>query len=60
MNKCNAEEMTNNLIIVEELKKAGLDFVPIPVLNSDHKQELTVELDRILNELAGKLESNNG
>ena len=56
MNKCSAVEMRKNLILVEELKIIGLDFVPIPVIDDDHKKKLLNELDRILLKLTDDAE----
>ena len=40
MNQCSAPEMRKNLQVVDQLKKAGIDFVCIPCKDSDHKNEL--------------------
>lgn len=40
MNKCSPIGMRNNLIIVDALEKSGIDFVAVPVLNKDDKEEL--------------------
>ena len=40
MEKCSPVEMRKNLEAVEQLKKHGIDFVPIPVIDDEHKKEL--------------------
>ena len=39
MNKCNPAEMRKNLQVVEQFRKYGIDFIAVPVRNSDHKNE---------------------
>lgn len=48
MEKCSPVEMRKNLIIVDELKKMGLDFVAIPARDQDHKNELIAQLNEVL------------
>ena len=38
MEKCNPTTMRDNLILVEALKQACIDFVPIPVLSEEEKK----------------------
>ena len=51
MIKCEPAVMRKNLIIVNELKSAGVDFVAIPVLNKAHKKELIAQCDKALDDL---------
>lgn len=51
MLKCDAVVMRRNLIIVNELKIHGMDFVSIPVKNAKHKKELKAMAYQILTEL---------
>ena len=48
MNVCSAPEMRKNLKIVELMVKSGIDFVPIPALNSQHKKNMIELMDRNL------------
>ncbi|MEP7694532.1 DUF1382 family protein [Vibrio parahaemolyticus] len=41
--KCTAEAMRKNLELVENLRNAGIDFVPMPVVNEKDKVELAKE-----------------
>ena len=49
MNKCNAPEMRKNLVVVDKLKRAGIDFVCIPVNNN--KIELIEQANAAFNSL---------
>ena len=40
MEKCSPVEMRKNLLIVDELRKAGIDFVAVPVINEAQKDHL--------------------
>lgn len=40
MNRCNPVEMRKALVLVDALKMAGIEFVPVPVFNEKQKQEL--------------------
>lgn len=51
MNKCNAVDMRTNLLIVEQYKSAGIDFVAIPVSSAAHKLELIDQADKALDDL---------
>lgn len=48
MNRCNPVEMRKNLKIVALYIEAGIDFVPVPVRSQDHKKELIVLGNQIL------------
>jgi hypothetical protein len=43
MNRCDPVEMRKNLEVVETFKKYGIDFVAVPVMDSDHKNKLIAE-----------------
>ena len=60
MNKCSPVVMRENLLIVESLKKAGVDFVAIPVLNDSHKLELRKMVNAILERMAIEAEEEEG
>ncbi|PMN68397.1 DUF1382 family protein [Enterovibrio norvegicus] len=44
-------EMRKSLVLVEELVRSGIEFVPVPVLDADHRVKLLEEFDASLNEL---------
>lgn len=52
MERCSPIEMRKNLQVVEQFKKAGIDFVAIPALNKTHKNELIEQGQKILKEAA--------
>lgn len=49
--------LRQSLELVEALKKAGLDFVPMPVRNPDEKQRLLIESIALTQELITLAES---
>ena len=57
MLKCSPVEMRKALIIVDELRKAGIEFVAVPVINSAHKAELIMQSDKVLEKLAEEFEN---
>ncbi len=47
-NRCSPVEMRKNLVAVDGFKKAGIDFIPMPVLNEEDKKVLLVMMsDRL-------------
>jgi len=50
--RCSPVEMRKNLEVVDELRKAGIDFVPIPVRDQDHKNELIALGNEVLSKMA--------
>jgi hypothetical protein len=48
--------MRKNLMIVEEYKKAGIDFVPVPVLNDADKLILVKLADKQLTKIEEECE----
>ena len=52
MNKCSPVEMRKNLDVAEHLKNAGIDFVCVPAKNQEHKDELILLGQGILEEMA--------
>ena len=52
MNKCSPVVMRKNLDAVEQFKQVGIDFVPIPVKNAKHKEELIAQGQAVFEELA--------
>lgn len=51
MERCSPVEMRKNLEMVEQFKKAGIDFVAIPARDMDHKNQLVNQGRKILEEL---------
>ncbi|EML0342166.1 DUF1382 family protein [Vibrio vulnificus] len=49
MYKCDAVTMRKNLELVETLRQAGVDFVPMPVMDKEDKQRLAKEaIERVM------------
>ena len=59
MNRANPASMRKVLEMVNELKKAGILFMPIPVLNQDDACELLAKLEFRLEVLEGAGDENN-
>jgi len=55
--KCSPVEMRKNLEVVEQFKRAGIDFVAIPVRDSARKDEMIALGKKILEEMAVYAES---
>jgi hypothetical protein len=56
MNRASPVEMRKSLVMVDELRKTGILFVPIPVLNTEDKDNLIHALDRRLEIIAAEVE----
>jgi hypothetical protein len=52
---CSPVEMRKNLILVDALRKSGMDFVAIPVLSDEHKEELLKQVKTNLSKIEGNL-----
>ena len=48
MNKCSPVEMRKNLMVVDQYKNVGIDFVAVPVRDHDHKNELIALSNEVL------------
>ena len=57
MEKCSPVEMRKNLLIVDRLREAGIDFVAVPVINEDQKKQLLNQVHQNL--LSLEEDSNN-
>lgn len=44
-------DMRKSLVLVGALKRSGIEFVPVPVLDDEHREKLVKELDASLEEL---------
>jgi hypothetical protein len=49
MNKCSPVEMRVNLELVEEMRKVGMDFVPVPVFGEADKKHYIALMREKLN-----------
>lgn len=56
MEKATPVQIRKSLEVVEILKRAGIHFVPIPVLNKGDFKELTTQLLNRLGEISNKSE----
>ena len=56
MERCSLVEMRKNLEAVEVYKRFGIDFVPIPVRDQDHKNELISLVNEVMEELVKEAE----
>ena len=56
MIRCSPVQMRKNLEVVNSFKLAGIDFVAIPVKSDDHKNELIVQGNEILEQLVKESE----
>jgi len=52
MEKCSPAEMRKNVNVVEAFKKRGIDFVAVPVIDSNHKNALIARCNEILEAMA--------
>ena len=48
MERCSPTEMRKNLKVVDAYRKAGIDFVPVPVRDEGHKNELIDQGNQVL------------
>ena len=51
MNRADPVDLRRALVMVNALTKAGLDFVPVPVLNQDDKTELAMDVQTRLGQI---------
>lgn len=51
MNRADPVDLRRALVMVNALTKAGLDFVPVPVLNQDDKNELAMDVQTRLGQI---------
>lgn len=54
MNKASPIEMRKALVVVDRLKKAGVLFVPVPVLNKEDHRKLMSALEHRLDVIIEK------
>ena len=51
MKRANAVDLRKAKYLVEEFVRAAIDFVPIPVIDQDDKNELAMDLQRRLEQI---------
>ena len=51
MKRANAVDLRKAKYLVEEFVRAGIDFVPIPVIDQEDKNELAMDLQRRLEQI---------
>lgn len=51
MKRANAVDLRKAKYLVEEFVRADIDFVPIPVIDQDDKNELAMDLQRRLEQI---------
>lgn len=56
MQKANAEELRHAIMRVQAAINAGMDFVPIPVKNAEHKEALLVMMEKATQEIIEMVE----
>lgn len=57
LERCSPVEMRKNLQVVEQFKKYGIDFAVVPVRDADHKNELIVQGNEVLEEMVKQAEA---
>lgn len=60
MNRASPVDLRNALEIAENLVKAGIDFVPVPVLSHEDKAILVRDVKMRLSQIENEREINNG
>ncbi len=60
MKRCSPVEMRKNLLVVDQFKTFGIDFVAIPVRDRDHKNELIAQGNEVLEGLVKSSEADIG
>lgn len=51
MKRANAVDLRKAKYLVDEFVRAGIDFVPIPIIDQDDKNELAMDLQRRLEQI---------
>ena len=51
MKRANPADLRKAKYLVEEFVRAGIDFVPIPAIDQDDKNELAMDLQRRLEQI---------
>ena len=56
MKRCSPKDMKKNLEIVDILQKSGIDFVPVPAIDAEHKKSLIIQSDQIYSRMTAIIE----
>ena len=56
MERCSPQDMRKNMEIVDLLKKSGIDFVPVPAIDAEHKKSLIIQSDQIYSRITAIIE----
>ena len=59
MNRASSVDIRNALAVVNTLVKAGIDFVPVPVLSDEDKAILVRDVQMRLTQIENESEVNN-
>ncbi len=59
MQRCSPLDMRIALEKTELLRKAGIEFIPLPVKNDKHRKKLIKQFDKIMNEIIAEMERKN-
>ena len=54
--KCSPDEMRESLKAVEDMKMLGIDFIPIPCRDAEHKKELIQQGNETFEQIFNKAE----
>ncbi len=54
--KCSPDEMRERLEAVEDMKMLGIDFIPIPCRDAEHKKELMQQGKETFEQIFNKAE----
>ena len=60
MNRASPVDLRNALAVANILVKAGIDFVPVPVLSDEDKAILVRDVQMRLSQIENESEVNNG
>ena len=60
MNRASAVDILNAILVANEFVKAGIDFVPMPVLSDEDKAILVRDFQMRLAQIENESEVNNG
>ena len=60
MNRASSVDIRKAILVANEFVKAGIDFVPVPVLSDDDKPIMVREVQKRLSQIENDSEGNNG
>lgn len=56
MKPCDPVRMRQNLEMVETLRRANVDFIPMPIRDEAHRVQLSLEAKKVLDEYFASME----